>query len=45
MNLLSGPAHLKAARAEFDARTRGFAYRPATGDRKPALDDRRGSVP
>ncbi len=45
IDLLSDPAHLKAAREEFDARTKGFAYRPRIGDRKPALDYRRGSVP
>lgn len=39
--LFSNPAHLAAARAEFQKRLAGFRYTSRVGDRKPPLDYRR----
>jgi aminobenzoyl-glutamate utilization protein B len=41
VDLLSDPAHLTAARAEFERRREGFVYKPRIGDRPPALDYRK----
>lgn len=40
-DLFSEPAHLEAARADFDRRRAGVTYRPRLGDREPALDYRK----
>jgi aminobenzoyl-glutamate utilization protein B len=40
-DLFTDPAHLQAARAEFEQRRGGITYRPRIGDRAPALDYRR----
>jgi aminobenzoyl-glutamate utilization protein B len=41
MDLLSDPAHVAAARAEFDERRAGQAYRARIGERPPPLDYRK----
>jgi aminobenzoyl-glutamate utilization protein B len=40
-DLFNGPAHLEAARADFDRRRGGVTYRPRIGEREPALDYRK----
>jgi aminobenzoyl-glutamate utilization protein B len=40
-DLFTAPAHLEAARADFDRRRAGVTYRPRIGDREPALDYRK----
>jgi aminobenzoyl-glutamate utilization protein B len=41
IELFNNPAHLPKARAEFEKRLDGFAYKSRVGDRKPPLDYRR----
>ncbi len=41
VDLLSDPAHVAKAKAEFDQRRGGQAYEPRIGDREPPLDYRK----